>query len=400
MKNESDEITKWTWAAAIAVEDRRLQIAERSKLLGDAMPWGKGKDMLAEALVVRLKDPSRLEDLLRRPDSVPRPRGVAESWDELAGELWAALGVAVEPSALQVGDFFLATPYHLHIATDSKHPHYDRRVLREITPAFVASLRLLGVNTRPVTVCPHHDDDDSDRLYVKAGRKRIRGARMANNEGLGEWLFAARSAWQKGGSPLLVDAPKLLRWMATRFFDPDTAERIARQDHDHQDKETVLEASEAAIALKALGHTVDEIADLKNASHASIVNYLSLANLHKDLASLLQEGRLRPGSAYRLARAPSKARQIEIWQQVKDLGDEAQRRAIDALLAGQPIPKTIKQKVLPQAKLFRLVETFHDCKRGTQLHGIRLGLQLAAGDPKALAELPKDERVALQRLMK
>lgn len=394
-----DERIKWTWAAAIAVEERRLDVAALSKLPrgvereGSELAWGSNPGV-AEAMVLRLEEPERFVAMMLRRTVPSPPPGTPSRWDELADELWRRLRVDLDVGTLKYGEHSLVTPYHVHVATDERHPHYDRRVERPLTPDFVHSLRLVGFNARALIACAHEDLDGVTRLYVKAGRKRTRGARRANVDALDEFVQAA----QVSTEPLTVQPPKLLRYLFLQYFDPDTAERLARTDHDHQDAETLLEQAEACATLRRIGHTLTDIADLKGCTHQTVSHLLSLLTLAKELQELLQQGLLTAKAAYRLTRA-TKKRQLEIWGQVKTLHGSAQLRAIEALLGGEAVPQNVEQRPLPARQLHRLVETFPETSRGTQLHGVRLGLQLAAGDTRALKELTKEERSAIKALL-
>ena len=181
----------WTWAAAAAVEERRLLTPRRPGAV-ERLPWGSStSDGLAEALVLRALDPASFARWLgeggspprRGGPEVPRPAGIPATWDELADHLWQQLGVEVHPEVMPAkGDFLLVTPYHVVVPVDEKHPHFSIRSRRPLPAGFVGSLRIIGCNTRPMIVCPHDDLDGVCRLYVKAGNKRTLGARAANKE--------------------------------------------------------------------------------------------------------------------------------------------------------------------------------------------------------------------------
>lgn len=390
----ADDPSAWLWAAASAVEQRRLAEAVRS-----ALPPGHGDDV-AELMVLRALEPDKLAEIVQRQnlrEQLCKARRW-QSWEREAADLWERLGVHVEPETMALG-FHLVTPYHLQYATDPRHPYYVRKARRDrkIFLDFVEAMKVKGTNTRIMFVARELDRANFTRLYVGAGVKRLRGSRIANDE----LLTATAVALKTSMEPLAdIDAPRIIRYLRIELCGHDDFLEKCKTDHDHQDPETEMERAYACEVLREQGHPTVEIAAMKHISHDTVQNLLSLLKLHQELQDALDDEKLAARAAYKIVKLPRED-QLELWGKIKTLSLAEQMAAIAARLAGKKLPPRVVKKPapLPSKTLRKVAQQFPKAEKGTELNGLVVGLELASGNTAALARLPKRVQDQVRRVL-
>lgn len=147
----------------------------------------------------------------------------------------------------------------LDTADGESHPLYDRRILKRMPPAFVASVRSHGI-LQPVLIWM-----DGGRKIVIAGRQRVRAARVAN-------VPVPYTVW-RGGAGVLPD--------------------LAVIENEHRSGDSVSMVADKVVAtLKRLGggiRAMEETAAIFGCTVQTVRNRVLFANLHPQLKYAVDE---------------------------------------------------------------------------------------------------------------
>lgn len=239
-------------------------------------------------------------------------------------------------------------PLKLKLVTDPKHPLYDTRVDRDLSPEFIANINHNGI-LQPIAVRKNPENGDVEVVY---GRQRVKAAIEANK------------GRKKRGEPLLQVPGTVRRSEELGLMGAMATENEAREGTSPLDRARLMQR------MLERGATEPALAIQFACSAATVKNSLALLEAPAAVRAAVEKGAITAANGYKLSKlepAEAKKKLAEIETKAprvagKRNGSAAKAKAI--LDGRRPKAKPMGTPLADQAGrptiYLSMIETFRD----------------------------------------
>lgn len=373
--------------------------------------WGNAKAFAARFYLWRVADGEVLNTAIQKAIEAAETKGrnVIEdpelgkppgfrNWSESAESLWKLAGVSTNYEKLATGQRIQVSPYHLKIATDPKHPLYDRRVKKPVPVDLINSIRELKYVKDSIHVAVWPEEDEL-ALYTVDGRQRLRAALHVNQQYLLEFIEVA---FEMG----LVEAdshhlpPIICSLSADLHVDEQRSKTVnAIGNMCRLDEDSLGLSAKCASLMAMYNSNVSTVAALMGLSVSTVTNLLRLQTLAPRLKEYLEAGQLNLATAYILGEHPHK-KQLAAWSAaIQNFSKPAdrQRAVVHYLATGEALKPAASGKVPKPLATNRIRVAVDRLAKldDAELQPFQQLLAAVAGDEAAFESLPQKVRDAL-----
>ncbi|PCC66456.1 hypothetical protein NAEX_09044 [Nannocystis exedens] len=384
----------WAYAAAAAcdlvVRDLEWQRSSKPR----TVPRWEDAPPVAHVLVLVAREGTSVLERIHEQAQLKCPTDW-QGWAAERAALFERAGVSADFRKLTDRSVIQVSPHHIDLATDPKHPMFDRRAKLPPDRGMAESIMALGEVVEVMQVTPHEDDDGITRLYSGSGSRRTQATRLANRLLLTRWYDAVRFTSDERRKQ--VTPPFLIRAVhAMVRLEGKARTAAAVVANQMRLSEDIIREADGVEQLLAAGYQLNELPERLGKSLRTITNLHSLNKLAPSLRDEVSEGKMPAAVAYKLAGITSKKQQLDAAKATVAYKSGAARcAAIDAYLAGGPLPELgAKVKALPSRTIQAAAERLGRASLSAEHQGLALLVQALAGDDEAMAQLPEPIRAA------
>ena len=191
---------------------------------------------------------------------------------------------------------------------DETHELFDERCMRELDENLVKNILVYGV-INPITV-----REEAGKLYVVAGRQRVRAARKAKRLQGEAGEFEIKVPYTTHGA-IGADRTRLAGIMVS--------------ENEQRAADDILTKAAKAARMQSLGASLDEVSNAFGRSTATIKLWLKLLEAHTDLHEAIRFEQIAVSAAHEIAKYPKN----EQRQVLKELLKQADGSRITEAMA-------------------------------------------------------------------